>query len=142
MGSHPGRGNGMVFSPEMPFYSKFKKILKNTWSPWGSVSYRPSASPSYEASSHVKNYAYSGKLLLLLLAIFRHFFPLFSLFPTFLHFPPLYPHFFQLFYHFSTLFHTFRHFSLLFPTFPYFSPLFTTFPYFLLFPTFPQFSPL
>ena len=30
---------------------------------WGS--YRPSASPSYEASSHVKNYAYSGKLLLL-----------------------------------------------------------------------------
>ena len=32
----------------------------------GSVSYRPSASPSYEASSHVNNYAYSGKLLLLL----------------------------------------------------------------------------
>ena len=29
------------------------------------VSYRPSASPSYEASSHVNNYAYSGKLLLL-----------------------------------------------------------------------------
>ena len=35
--------------------------------PWGSVSYRPSASPSYEASSHVKNYAYSGKLLLLII---------------------------------------------------------------------------
>ena len=41
--SRPGRGNGKesfssnqetgkVFSPEMPFYSKFKKIL-NTWSP-------------------------------------------------------------------------------------------------------------
>ena len=62
VGSRPNRGNskesfssyqetGKVFSPEMP-------------SPWGSVSYRPSASPSYEASSHVKNYAYSGKLLL------------------------------------------------------------------------------
>ena len=36
-------------------------------SSWGSVSYRPSASSSYEASSHVNNYAYSGKLLLLLL---------------------------------------------------------------------------
>ena len=35
-------------------------------SPWGSVSYRPFACPSYEASSHVKNYAYSGKLLLFL----------------------------------------------------------------------------
>ena len=34
-------------------------------SPWRSVSYRPTVSPSYEASSHVKNYAYSGKLLLL-----------------------------------------------------------------------------
>ena len=33
----------------------------------GSVSYIPSASPSYEASNHVNNYAYSGKLLLLLL---------------------------------------------------------------------------
>ena len=32
-------------------------------SPLGSVTYRPSASPSYEASSHDKNYAYSGKLL-------------------------------------------------------------------------------
>ena len=29
----------------------------------GSVGYRPSSSPSYEASSHVKNYAYSSKLL-------------------------------------------------------------------------------
>ena len=36
-------------------------------SPWGGVSYRPSASPSNEASSHVNNYAYSGKLILLLL---------------------------------------------------------------------------
>ena len=51
---------GKVFSPEMPFYSK---KFWNT-SPWGSVSYRPSVSPSYEASSHVNNYAYSGKLLL------------------------------------------------------------------------------
>ena len=40
-----------------------------TLSPWESVSYRPSASPSYDASSHVKNYAYSGKLLLVLLLI-------------------------------------------------------------------------
>ena len=39
---------GKVFSPEMPFY-------------------RPSASPSYEASSHVKYYAYSCKLLSLIL---------------------------------------------------------------------------
>ena len=73
-GFAPGRGNskesfssnqetGMVFSPEMPFYSKFKKILKYVV-PVGKCSYRPSASPSYEASSHVNNYAYSGKLLL------------------------------------------------------------------------------
>ena len=71
MGSRPGRGNskesfssnqetGKVFSPEMPFYSKLYKILKYVV-PVGSVSYRPSASPSYEASSHVNNYAYSGK---------------------------------------------------------------------------------
>ena len=32
-------------------------------SSWGSVSYRPSASSSYEASSHVNNYAYSGKII-------------------------------------------------------------------------------
>ena len=44
---------------KMPFYSKFG-------SPCGEVlSYRPSASPSYGASSHVNNYVYSGKLLLL-----------------------------------------------------------------------------
>ena len=36
-------------------------------SPWGGVSYRPSASPANEASSHVNTYAYSGKLILLLL---------------------------------------------------------------------------
>ena len=54
---------GKVFSPEMPFYSKFG----TTYSMWGSVSYRPSVSSSYEASSHVNSYAYSGKLLLLLL---------------------------------------------------------------------------
>ena len=71
VGSRLGRGNskescssnqetGKGFSPEMPFYSKFKKFW-STKSPWGSVSYRPSASPSYEASSHVNNYyAYSA----------------------------------------------------------------------------------
>ena len=60
-----GRGNskgsfssrqetGKSFSSEMHLYSKFK-IRKSLWG------YRPSASPSYEASSHVNNY--SGKLL-------------------------------------------------------------------------------
>ena len=77
--SLPSRGNSKeslssnqetakVFSPEMPFYSKISNILKYVV-PVGSVSYRPSASPSYVASSHVKNNAYSGKLLLLLLLI-------------------------------------------------------------------------
>ena len=32
-------------------------------SPWGSLSYRPSAPPSYKSSSHVISYAYSCKLL-------------------------------------------------------------------------------
>ena len=36
-------------------------------SKFGSVSHRPSASPSYEASSHVNSYAYSDKLLHVLL---------------------------------------------------------------------------
>ena len=72
VGSRLGRGNskesvssnqetGKGFSPEMPFYFqilKYSEIRR-------SVSYRPYASPSYEASSHVKNYVYSGKLLLL-----------------------------------------------------------------------------
>ena len=37
--------------------------IPNRKSPWGGVSYRQSVSPSYEASGHVNNYAYSGKLL-------------------------------------------------------------------------------
>ena len=68
VGSRPGRDNSMesfssyqktgkLFSPDMPFYSKFKKNLKYVV-PVGKCKF------SYEVSSHVKNYAYSGKLLL------------------------------------------------------------------------------
>ena len=45
---------------------KCPSIPNSKSSMWGSVSYGPSASPSYEASSHVNNYAYSGCVSMLI----------------------------------------------------------------------------
>ena len=49
-----------------PFWNALLFLIRKYVVPGGSVNNRSSASPSYEAASHVNNYAYSGKLLLLL----------------------------------------------------------------------------
>ena len=64
VGLHHGRENSKEsFSSCQETGKVFSSIPNSEVVPWGSASHRPSASPSYEEFIHVKNYAYTGKLL-------------------------------------------------------------------------------